>query len=181
MIQTVKKAWGFVNTMLLSIVVLLAVALVGVRLFGIEIYTVLSGSMEPAYQTGSVIYVMEADTEELKAGDVITFQLNGGVIATHRIVEVSEENGEIFYRTKGDANDVADGAPVSAKQIVGKPIFTIPQLGYLVNYIQSPSGRYATIALGAFLLWMNILPEIIFGKNRSEKNNDKQIESEKSK
>lgn len=155
--------------MLLSVVILLAAALVGVRLFGVEIYTVLSGSMEPVYKTGSVIYVIGADRDTLQVGDVITYRMSGDVIATHRIVEVTEQEGEYWYRTKGDANEIVDGKPVSESQIVGTPVFTVPYLGYLVEYMQSISGRYVMLAIAIFLLIFNILPDVIFGKAEANK------------
>lgn len=167
--QTIKKIWNWVNGVLIGLVIFLAVALVGVRLFGLDIYVVLSGSMEPEYKTGSVIYVKETDTAELEVRDVITFRLNGDTIATHRIIEVTEVDGETAFRTKGDANDLEDGTAVPASQVIGEPVFTIPYLGYLVEYIQSPSGRYATIAAGAFLLLMVFLPDVIFGNDKKSK------------
>lgn len=169
MSRRIKKIWNGINSVLIGLVLLLAIVLVGVRLIGLDVYVVLSGSMEPAYQTGAVIYVKEADTNALKSGDVITFYLNADTIATHRIVEVTEENGEIAFRTKGDANDVEDGSAVAASRVIGTPVFTIPYLGYLVSYIQSTSGRYATIAVGAVLLLMMLLPDIIFGDDRKAK------------
>lgn len=155
------------NGVLISLVLLLAVTLVGARFIGFHPYVVLSGSMEPAYKTGSIIYVKDA-SEELQKGDVITYQLNDNTVATHRIVEVIEESGEIAYRTKGDANDIVDGTPVKAEQVLGTPIFTIPYLGYLVTYLQTTSGRYATIAVGAGLVLMVFLPDMIFGKDNKE-------------
>ena len=56
-----KKAWNIISSILVALVVLLAIALVGVRLFGLQVYTVLSGSMEPTYHTGSLIYVKRVD------------------------------------------------------------------------------------------------------------------------
>lgn len=169
MSQTIKKIWNGINGILIGLVILLAIALVGVRLIGIDVYVVLSGSMEPAYKTGSVIYVKETDTSKLQSGDVITFYLNGNTIATHRIVEVLQENGEIAFRTKGDANDVEDGSAVPASQVIGTPVFTIPYLGYLVTYMQSTSGRYATAAVGALLLLLFFLPDMIFGSEKKSK------------
>lgn len=165
-ISRIKKIWNGINGVLLGLVVLLAVALVGVRLFGVEIFVVLSGSMQPAYRTGSVIYVTEKDAETLEAGDVITFRLDGDTTATHRITEVTEKDGEIAFRTKGDANELEDASLVSASQVLGTPVFTIPYLGYLVTYVQSTSGRYAAIAVGAALLLMMFLPDIIFGDDK---------------
>lgn len=168
MSQTIKKIWNGVTGVLIALVILLAIALVGVRLVGLDVYVVLSGSMEPAYKTGSVIYVIEVDTKELDVGDVITFRLNGDTTATHRIIEVTEINGETAYVTKGDANDVADGGTVLASQVIGTPVFTIPYLGYLVTYLHSASGRYATIMAGAILLLLMILPDVIFSDDKKK-------------
>lgn len=169
MSQTIKKIWSGINSVLISLMILLAIALVGVRLVGLEVFVVLSGSMEPAYQTGSVIYVKEVDPEELEIRDVITFQLDEDTIATHRITEITEIDGQTAFRTKGDANDLEDAAAVPASRVVGTPVFTIPYLGYLVEYIHSTSGRYATIAAGATLLLMVFLPDILFGEDEKKK------------
>ena len=110
--HTVKTVWNIITNILVGLVVLLAIALVGVRLVGIQVFTVLSGSMEPAYHVGSLIYVKEVDYKQLQPGDVITFMLDENTVATHRIVEVvpDEEDPETLrYRTKGDANNAADG------------------------------------------------------------------------
>lgn len=166
--QKIKKTWNFINCILIGAVVILAMALVGVRLFGLDIYVVLSGSMEPEYKTGSVIYVAEAKPEELEAGDVITFNLDEDTVATHRIVEVTEKDGQLAFRTKGDANDVEDASAVLASRVIGTPVFSVPYLGYLVAYINSASGRFATMAAGAFLLLMVFLPDVLFGENEKK-------------
>ena len=174
MSQTIKKLWNGVNSLLITLVLLLAVALVGVRLVGLDVYVVLSGSMEPQYHTGAVIYVKEVDPEDLEVRDVITFRLNGDTTATHRIVEVTKENGETAFVTKGDANDVADGGVVLASQVIGTPIFTIPCLGYLVAYLQSASGRYVAMAAGTALLLLMILPDVIFGDDTNKEKEPKE-------
>lgn len=165
----IKKIWNWVNGVLIGLVVLLAIALAGVRLVGWDIYVVLSGSMEPEYRTGSVIYVKEADPEDLGVQDVITFRLDEDTIATHRIIEITEIDGQAAFRTKGDANEREDAAAVPVSQVVGTPVFTIPYLGYLVEYIHSTSGRYATIAMGATLLFLVFLPDILFGEDEKKK------------
>ena len=86
--RTVKKIWNWVTYVLVGVVVILALLMVGARLFGFKVFTVLSGSMEPAYHVGSLIYVKEVDYRELESGDVITFMLDEDTVATHRIVEV---------------------------------------------------------------------------------------------
>ena len=176
MSKTGKKIWNVISTILVVIVVALAVALVGVRIVGLQTYTVLSGSMEPTYHTGSLIYVKKVDYKDLKAGDPITFMLNEDTIATHRIVEVipdPEEPETIRYRTKGDANDSVDGGTVHYKNIIGMPIFTIPYLGYVANFIQKPPGLYVAIAFGVILLLLVFLPDII-GKSDKKKETKKE-------
>lgn len=154
--KKVKKIWDIISTIVVILVVVIAMLLVGVRIFGLRPFTVLSGSMEPTYHTGSLIYVKEVDPSEVQIGDPITFVLNEDlVVATHRVVEIDEEN-QYFY-TKGDANDAVDGSPVHFNNLIGVPVFTIPGLGYVANYIQNPPGMYIAIALVAILLIFVVL------------------------
>jgi len=169
--KTIRKLWNGITTILVAIVVTLAVLLAGVRLLGMQVFTVLSGSMEPAYPVGSLIYVKDVDYRELEAGDVITFMLTENTVATHRIVEVipDEEDSELVrYRTKGDANNAEDGGLVSCQSILGTPVCTIPYLGYLANYIQHPPGLYLTIAVGALLILMVFLPDLLGSGKKTE-------------
>lgn len=152
-----------ISTLLVVLVVLLAVLLVGARIVGLQVFTVLSGSMEPAYHTGSLIYVNDVDYTDLKSGDVITFMLNENTVATHRIVEVVQDEDDaslIRFRTKGDANNAVDGGLVHYRNIIGKPVFTIPYLGYVANYIQNPPGMYVALAAAAILILLVFLPDL---------------------
>jgi len=170
--HTIKKLWNILTSILVGLVVLLAVALVGVRLIGLNPYVVLSGSMEPTYHVGSLIYVKEVDYKELKVGDPITFMLNEDTVATHRIIEVlvDEEDPEtIRYITQGDANSSPDGSSVHYKNVIGTPVFTIPYLGYLSNYIQSPPGLYVAIAVGAILIMLVFLPDLFENDEKEDK------------
>lgn len=169
--KTIKKIWNWISGVLVGIVVLLAIALVGVRLIGLEPYVVLSGSMEPTYHVGSLIYVKDVDPYELESGDVITFMLDEDTVATHRIVEVVPDENDstvVRFKTKGDANAAEDGSLVHYKNVIGSPVFTIPQLGYVANYIQNPPGTYIAISAGAILLLLVFLPDL-FGSDDEEK------------
>ena len=153
-----------------------AIALVGVKLFGIQVYTVLSGSMEPVYKTGAVIYVVKADPAELEVGDDITFKLSETTTATHRIIEViTDENDpdSLQFRTKGVANEVEDASPVDAGQIIGTPVFTIPYLGYVAAYIQQPPGLYVGLSVGAALLLIVTVIEILTDDKDKSKDKSK--------
>lgn len=177
--QTIKTIWNAISTAMVCIVVIFAILLVGVKLVGLDVFIVLSGSMEPEYHTGSVIYVKKIDDpSDLKVKDVITFRLSEDTIATHRIIELVEEDGQIKYRTKGDANEVEDAALVTQSQLVGTPVFTIPLLGYVVSYIQKPPGLYVAVSVGAVMLLVLLLPDILFGDDDDKKKKQKEQPAE---
>lgn len=161
--KTIKTIWNVITTILVVFVVIIAVLLVGVRVAGIRPYTVLSGSMEPTYHVGSLIYVKAVDPFELEAGDVITYMLDEDTLSTHRIVQVVPDENDptvVRFQTKGDANEAVDGSLVHYKNVVGTPIFTIPYMGYVANYIQNPPGTYIAIAMGAILLLLVFIPDL---------------------
>lgn len=175
--KTLKKILNVISTILVAIVVVLALLLVGARFIGLNVYTVLSGSMEPTYHVGSLIYVKDVDTDELKAGDVITYMLDEDTIVTHRIADVIPDETDpsiIRFQTKGDANDSIDGSLVHYKNVIGTPVFSIPKLGYLANYIQKPPGRYIAISAGAIILLLVFLPDLFSDDDKSEKKKKKQ-------
>ncbi len=153
-------------------VVTLTVLLVGTRLIGYTPYTVLSGSMEPHYHVGSVVYVTDVNLEDLKEKDCITYRISGGTIVTHRIIEVIEDNGELFFRTKGDANKTPDGI-LPASSVIGKTVFSIPYLGYLADFVQRPIGLIVIVGgcLAVFIISYGIdwLASSI-NENQSQKN-----------
>lgn len=178
-----KLIWNIITGAVVALFVVAAILLVGVRLVGLEPYTVLSGSMEPTYPVGSLIYVKSVDPQEVTVGQPITFVLNEDlVVATHRVVEIDEEN-QYFY-TKGDANESVDGSPVYFKNLIGVPVFSIPYLGYVASYIQNPPGTYIAIALGAVFLLLLFLPDLIrwmkdSPEEKSAKSSGREIPPEK--
>ena len=171
--HTIKRIWNTVTTVLVGLVVGLAVLVWGVQLLGLDVLVVQSGSMEPAYPTGSLVYLIKADAEELEVGDVVTFKLSANVRGTHRIIEVVEQEGRRFFRTKGDANEHADNGLLAPEDIVGQVLFGIPLLGYVIAYIQNPPGTYVAIAVGALLALLTFLPDLLTedGKKKEAETN----------
>ena len=172
--RVARRYWGIFTTIVVGIVLICAILLVGFRLFGYEIYTVMSGSMEPEYHVGSLIYVKGVDPTTLRQGDVITFVADeDNTVVTHRIIAIENTNNTLKFRTKGDANDVADGALVHNKNVLGKPAFQIPFLGYLAFYIQHPPGLYIALVVGTLLLVAVIAPTFNKGKEKTASKKDK--------
>ena len=173
MSRSLKKVWNIVSSVLVALVVLLALLLVGARVVGLRVFTVLSGSMEPTYHTGALIYVKPVDDPlAIPEGTVITFMLDEDTIATHRVVGVVPDEDDptvVRYRTKGDANETEDGGLVHYKNVIGTPVFSIPYLGYAADYIQHPPGSYVALSGGAILLLLVFLPDIFAPEEKGEK------------
>ena len=167
--QSFSKIWSIVSTVLVGAVVVLAVLLLGGRLLGWQVFTVVSGSMEPVYHVGDLLYVRPTDPADLQPGDVITFVMNEQlVVGTHRIVEVEDTGERLYFYTKGDANAAMDAAPVAQENVLGTPVFSIPLLGYVVAFVQQPPGSYVAVAVGAVLLVLVLLPDLPGSKKRRE-------------
>jgi len=163
----VKKIWSVISTVLVVLIVLCAVFLMGSRLMGYRVFNVISGSMEPEFNVGDLIYVKEVDPNSITVGTPITFVLNEDlVVATHRVVEIDAENKR-FY-TKGDVNETVDSSPVHFNNVIGVPQFKIPLLGYVSDFIQNPPGMYITLAVGIVMILAVFLPDIVGGKKKED-------------
>ncbi|MFI3327315.1 MAG: signal peptidase I [Clostridia bacterium] len=165
-----KFIYNAISALILIIFATIAVLLVGVKLIGFTPYAVLSGSMEPLYETGSVVYVKEVQSESITVGDTITFYMTDSTtVVTHQVVEIDNENG--YYYTQGLANDTADSTPVTTDRIIGKVVFGIPYLGYISDYVTSPPWIYIIIAV--MLIWIIIVYMVDISK-KEEKEEKKQ-------
>ncbi|GAA0489107.1 signal peptidase I [Salinibacillus aidingensis] len=123
------------------------------QIFGYQFKTVLSGSMEPTFETGSIIVVKEVENPaSLQKDDIITFQANENALVTHRIIEKFTQGDNTFYRTQGDNNDGPDTQPVLSDNVVAKYSgVTIPLIGYFLNFASSPMGT-AILLIGPGLM-----------------------------
>lgn len=172
---TLKKIWNIVSSALVVLMVLCAVFLMGSRLLGFKCYTVISGSMEPEYSVGDLLYVKEVNVNSIKVGDPITFILNEDlVVATHRVVRIDAEK-QYFY-TKGDANEIEDQNPVHFKNVIGVPKFSIPKLGYVSDFVQNPPGLYIVIGAGVILIILVFLPDLLAKKKNEDEEEQKTAE-----
>ena len=117
-----------------------------------DVKIVQSGSMEPAISTGSLVLVQAQ--ARYQTDEVITFTTRGtsDVPTTHRIVEDRLQAGDLVYYTKGDANPDVDPEPVRPENVIGKVIFTIPYLGYLLDFARQPLGFILLIGVPAGLI-----------------------------
>ncbi len=73
------------------------------------VVVVLSGSMEPAFQRGDILFLNNHD-DPIRVGEIVVFKIKERDIPiVHRVMKVHElANGEVEIRTKGDNNQVDD-------------------------------------------------------------------------
>ncbi len=106
------------------------------EVFGHKFFVVMTGSMEPSISTGSLIIDKVVPADEIVVGDIISYQVNSDTIVTHRVMELSEVNGELGFITQGDANNTLDSVPVKASQVIGVVTSTIPGVGSFIIWIK---------------------------------------------
>jgi signal peptidase len=120
--------------------------------FGWMTEVVISGSMEPAIQTGSVVIVRPIVPDTIRKGDIIMYSsLDMTSLITHRVVNVEYEP-TLQFITKGDANNNSDIIPIAPGQIVGIVAFTIPYLGLLTQFIKTSLGFTLVFLIPAVIL-----------------------------
>ncbi|NLX86941.1 MAG: signal peptidase I [Clostridiales bacterium] len=162
------KAMKIIGNGLFGLVILLVIVMVfsviqnkvsggPPRIAGYHMYIVLSGSMAPAFDAGSMVFVKPVEPEEIKEGDIITYRGLGdsSFLTTHRVVEIIGSGKDLEFVTKGDANDVNDPNPVPGENLVGRVALAVPYMGYLMDFGQTKRGMLVLIVVPGVLLIIN--------------------------
>jgi len=151
-----------------------------------QILTVLSGSMESDIKTGSIVVIKPVD--QYKINDIITFinPQNKNEPITHRIVDMEVIEGNPFYITQGDANNAPDQRKVQPREVIGKVLFDLPYLGYVVEAAKKPLGFMLIIVVPAIVIiydefrkiWREIIKLKNKKKDKEQDNKIKELEEE---
>ncbi len=116
---------------------------------------VLSDSMYPKIESGDLIICRTEEPENIKVGDVISFfdpAGNGVGVVTHRVSEVTEQDGSPTWKTKGDANNAEDRALVPAENLVGVYRGSIAGAGNIAMFMQTTAGLIICVICPILLL-----------------------------
>jgi signal peptidase I len=161
-LKKVKKfISGAITTLLTTLLIFMVFVVISSKalggepnFLGYQLKSVLSGSMEPTFYTGSIIALKPVtEPNNLKKGDVITFKASDEILITHRIVDVIKTGEQTMYKTKGDNNRSADSDIVLANNVVAKYTgFSIPTAGYLIDFTKSKNGAALLLILPGLLL-----------------------------
>ena len=139
----------------------IAVLLMAVAVFayigphaGWRLDAVLTGSMAPELQVGSLVFTRSVEPETITVGDIITFRpaINGEVLMTHRVIGVGRSSS-VYFETKGDANAAPDASTVPARNLVGQVSFHVPYWGFAIEFLKTPLGfLFALVIPGTVLI-----------------------------
>lgn len=163
-----RKICNIIRTILVILIVFVAVLLIAPKVLGFESMVVLSGSMEPEYPVGSMVYVKDVNYEDIEVGDVISYRLSDGTMVTHRVAAINDDG---TLTTKGDANNVADASPVKESQVFGEAKWKLPYFGYISSFIKSAGGIAVLCALAIAIILLSVLPSIKDDEKGKEENN----------
>ena len=149
-LQKIKKGIQILIVALLCFIAILFVGAATPWVGDYQTMTVLSGSMEPEIKSGSVAVISPQDSYQ--AGDIITFSTGRNLPSTHRITDKETTDTGPIYKTKGDANPTGDLESVTKEDVLGGFVFSIPYLGYVVEFAKTGYGFALLILLPA--IWI---------------------------
>jgi signal peptidase I len=140
---------------ILAVGAALVVAVLIPRVAGATPYTILTGSMRPGMPPGTLVVVRPTNPADIRVGDVMTYQIRSGdpTVVTHRVIAQRVTTGVGYeFRTRGDANDVADAGWIRPVQIKGTRWYAIPYLGYVNELVSGHERQWAVYVVAAVLL-----------------------------
>lgn len=146
-----------VSAAILVLLLGVAVAVIGLpALVGGSAMTVLTQSMEPRLPPGTLVVIRPTPVDEIRVGDVITYQIESGesAVVSHRVVSKTYQDGALTFITKGDNNPENDPEPVQTVQIRGKLWYSLPLLGWVNNVLNGPNRAIVlTVVAGGLFLY----------------------------
>lgn len=153
--RVTKKIFKYI--ILIVLLILFAINLIlsfeeNTHILGIYMFNIVSESMEPTLEKNDVVIVKKCKPTELREGDIVTFSQDGRVVS-HRIINMTRENGSVILTTKGDNNKIPDPDPIEEHQVYGKVLYRIKKIGKIISYIQNARG-FINIAIFAIIVYI---------------------------
>ena len=168
--MNIKRLTGLLSNMLIVLILAVGISIIVLRISGVYIFAVETGSMGEEYPIGTMILVKSTDTNKITQGDVITFVADEKLtVVTHRVVERNDEKR--YFITRGDTNNISD-APVSFENVIGKVVYKIEYIGYCFMVIHRPKVRICLYFVFAILVFSAVIQLYKDTKEKVEREND---------
>ena len=155
--RAISAVSSVLGALLIAAVILICVPLTVPQLMGYEVYAIVSGSMEPAIPTGSLVYAKDAEPGEIEPGDVIVFRggVDANTVITHRVTE--NQTADRAFITKGDANEGEDVTPVPYEHVLGRVTRSVPYLGFFLPAVSTMQGKISLLGVLAAAVLLRAL------------------------
>lgn len=152
-LRVLRKLLRFLGMTVAGFAIGIALALAAPLAFDARPLVVLSGSMEPVLHTGDVSVASSIAPLDARPGDIVTFRDpdNAERLITHRVRAMHVQGDAVVFRTRGDANNVSERWRVPANGEIGRVIYRIPKLGWVLAYARS-KGLFMLLIGGALAL-----------------------------
>ncbi|MGE5407991.1 MAG: signal peptidase I [Syntrophothermus sp.] len=149
--------WLFIGVLFAALLTAAAPLALGDRSF-----TMRSGSMTPAIETGDVVVTEPISPLSAEVGDIVTFvdPEGTGKLFSHRVQSIRAAGDVVHFVTRGDANTSVERWSVPADGSVGKVLYRVPKLGYAIVWAGTPEGRIGLIVVPALLLCWTAMARI---------------------
>ncbi|MBQ9156982.1 MAG: signal peptidase I [Eubacterium sp.] len=160
------------GTAILLIVIAVTASIVIPQIRGIDVYHIISGSMEPEIPVGSAVYInTRIPPEDIKEKDVIAFA-SGESTVVHRVTRNQVVEG--YFNTRGDANDEEDFNDIGYNQYIGKVVNHIPYVGEIMMIFTTSIGKVYVLCFALSGALLNLLAGRLSRARREER--DEEVE-----
>ena len=160
-----KKMISIISCLFLALVIVITIGVVLDKMrgevpdvFGFSVLHITTGSMEDEIMENSYVLIQKCKADDVVEGDIITFFSPDpsiyGMLNTHRVVSVKEENGERVFITKGDANLTEDTYPVPAERLVGRYVTNLTLITSLTSFFQTRASLIVIVILWVVIIGM---------------------------
>jgi signal peptidase I len=156
-LRVLRGLLRFLTMTVTGFVIGIALALAVPLLFHARPLVVLSGSMEPTLGTGDVTVVRSVAPMSARPGDIVTFRDpdNADRLITHRVRAMHVQGEAVVFRTRGDANNVSERWRVPASGEIGRVIYRVPKLGWMLMWARQKG--FFVLLIGAALALLLVL------------------------
>ena len=129
--------------------------------FGLRIDNVVSGSMAPELQRGTMVIALRVDPQTIRTGDVIVFRTipESDRPMVHRVVEI-QQGFPLEFVTKGDALGQPDKFPVPAWNVLGKVAYHVGLLGFPAQFLRTTPGLVLSLLVPGIAIFLLCLQDI---------------------
>lgn len=151
-----RVAWSAVVYVITAGLLLLTVALVGIRLLGFTPYVVGTTTAAPDYRLGDLLYIHRVNFADIQKGDAVMYVATGDLtVMTRRVIAVDGGRRQVSV---GESTQIEEG------RILGKVVFSIPWMGYVSVWLTGTTAKYVAAGLLTVLLFAVFAEQLRTGR-----------------